>query len=30
MQSLLLDDPRLSADHLAHLLALQGKRLPSP
>ena len=27
MQSLLLDDPRLSVDHLAHLLALQGKRL---
>jgi hypothetical protein len=28
MQSLLLDDPRLSADHLAHLLAQEGKRLP--
>jgi hypothetical protein len=30
MQSLLLDDPRLSVDHLARLLAAQGKRLPSP
>jgi hypothetical protein len=29
MQSLLLDDPRLSADHLAHLLAAQGKKLPA-
>jgi RNA polymerase sigma factor (sigma-70 family) len=30
MESLLLDEPRLSADHLAHLLAAQGKRLPQP
>jgi len=30
MHSLLLDDPRLSVDHLAHLLAAQGKRLPNP
>ena len=29
MQSLLLDDPRLSVDHLAHLLAAYGKTLPS-
>jgi RNA polymerase sigma factor (sigma-70 family) len=28
MGSLLLDDPRLSADHLAKLLADQGKKLP--
>jgi RNA polymerase sigma factor (sigma-70 family) len=28
MYNLLLDDPRLSADHLAHLLAAQGKQLP--
>jgi len=28
MYSLLLDDPRLSVDHLAHLLAERGKRLP--
>jgi RNA polymerase sigma factor (sigma-70 family) len=28
MYSLLLDDPRLSVDHLAHLLAAQGKKLP--
>lgn len=28
MQSLLLDDPRLSADNLARLLAKQGKNLP--
>jgi hypothetical protein len=28
MSSLLLDDPRLSADHLAHLLAQRGKKLP--
>ena len=28
MQSLLLDDPRLSADHLAKLLAAQGATLP--
>ena len=27
MQNLLLDDPRLSADNLAHLLAVRGKRL---
>ena len=27
MQNLLLDDPRLSADHLARLLAARGKRL---
>jgi len=29
MQSLLLDDPRLSVDHLARLLAVHGKSLPS-
>jgi hypothetical protein len=28
MYSLLLDDPRLSVDHLAHLLAVRGKKLP--
>jgi hypothetical protein len=28
MSSLLLDDPRLSADHLARLLADKGKKLP--
>ncbi len=28
MQGVLLDDPRLSADHLAHLLSRQGKALP--
>src|SRR5262249_25253371 len=28
MQSLLLDDPRLSADHLAKLLAAAGAQLP--
>jgi RNA polymerase sigma factor (sigma-70 family) len=28
MYGLLLDDPRLSVDHLASLLAAQGKRLP--
>jgi RNA polymerase sigma factor (sigma-70 family) len=30
MPSVLLDDPRLSVDHLARLLAAQGKSLPSP
>jgi RNA polymerase sigma factor (sigma-70 family) len=29
MHSLLLDDPRLSVDHLAKLIAAQGKALPS-
>jgi hypothetical protein len=29
MSSLLLDDPRLSVDHLARLLAARGKELPS-
>jgi DNA-directed RNA polymerase specialized sigma24 family protein len=29
MQGVLLDDPRLSVDHLAHLLARQGKSLPA-
>lgn len=29
MHSLLLDDPRLSADHLARLLAAQGRKLPA-
>jgi DNA-directed RNA polymerase specialized sigma24 family protein len=29
MHSLLLDDPRLSVDHLAKLIAEQGKTLPS-
>lgn len=29
MHSLLLDDPRLSVDHLGALLAKQGKRLPA-
>jgi RNA polymerase sigma factor (sigma-70 family) len=29
MRNLLLDDPRLSVDHLAHLLSAQGKSLPS-
>jgi RNA polymerase sigma factor (sigma-70 family) len=29
MRNLLLDDPRLSADYLAHLLAASGKSLPS-
>jgi hypothetical protein len=29
MSGLLLDDPRLSADHLAHLLAKKGKQLPA-
>jgi hypothetical protein len=28
MYGLLLDDPRLSVDHLAHLLATHGKKLP--
>jgi RNA polymerase sigma factor (sigma-70 family) len=28
MYNLLLDDPRLSVDHLAHLMAAQGKKLP--
>ena len=28
MHHLLLDDPRLSADHLAQLLSKQGKSLP--
>ena len=28
--AVLLDDPRLSVDHLAHLLGLAGKRLPQP
>lgn len=28
MRNLLLDDPRLSVDYLAHLLAAQGKSLP--
>jgi RNA polymerase sigma factor (sigma-70 family) len=28
MRNLLLDDPRLSVDHLAHLLAARGKALP--
>ena len=28
MRNLLLDDPRLGVDHLAHLLAAQGKSLP--
>jgi hypothetical protein len=28
MYSLVLDDPRLSVDHLAHLLAMRGKQLP--
>jgi RNA polymerase sigma factor (sigma-70 family) len=28
MHNLLLDDPRLSADHLAKLIAAQGKQLP--
>jgi RNA polymerase sigma factor (sigma-70 family) len=29
MHNLLLDDPRLSVDHLAQILAKQGKRLPA-
>jgi RNA polymerase sigma factor (sigma-70 family) len=29
MYSLLLDDPRLSVDNLAHLLAIRGKKLPA-
>src|SRR5439155_1041659 len=29
MHSLLLDDPRLSVDHLGDLLARQGKKLPA-
>jgi len=29
MGSLLLDDPRLTAEHLASLLAERGKSLPS-
>jgi hypothetical protein len=28
MYNLLLDDPRLSVDHLASLLSVQGKQLP--
>jgi RNA polymerase sigma factor (sigma-70 family) len=30
MHNLLLDDPRLSADYLAHLLAKKGKKIPNP
>jgi RNA polymerase sigma factor (sigma-70 family) len=30
MPAVLLDDPRLSVDHLARLLAAQGKSLPTP
>jgi RNA polymerase sigma factor (sigma-70 family) len=30
MHSVLLDDPRLSVDHLAQLLAARGKSLPTP
>jgi DNA-directed RNA polymerase specialized sigma24 family protein len=30
MQAVLLDDPRLSVDHLASLLAARGKALPTP
>ena len=30
MDSLLMDEPRLSADHLAALLAARGKQLPEP
>ncbi len=30
MHNLLLDDPRLSVDHLAKLIAAQGKTLPHP
>ena len=30
MHALLLDDPRLSVDHLAHVMAGQGKKLPAP
>jgi hypothetical protein len=29
MHNLLLDDPRLSADHLAQILARLGKKLPA-
>jgi RNA polymerase sigma factor (sigma-70 family) len=30
MYALLIDDPRLAADRLAHILARQGKKLPAP
>ena len=30
MDSLLMDEPRLSADRLAALLAKRGKKLPTP
>jgi len=29
MGSLLMDEPRLSADQLAHMLAARGKSLPA-